>query len=114
MKADRLVGVGTVVVVPVEQSGRRAGRQLQRMHAEHTADVHFAGAGHQFIAHHAHHGAGHNAQVLFDRRPALHGADLHVSGFHPLIDDGGEFRHLEQRLGRHTAGADIFLDSSQF
>src|ERR1700722_2491703 len=44
VEADRLIRMAAVVIVPIEQSARRFGRQPQGMHAEHTADVHFAGA----------------------------------------------------------------------
>src|SRR3954463_13627071 len=33
VETDRFVGIGSVVVVPVEQRGRRSGSQLQRMHS---------------------------------------------------------------------------------
>ncbi len=68
MEADGLVRIVTVVIVPVEQCRRRLASQWQRIHAEHAADVHFAGARHQFVAHHAHDGAGHDAEDILPSR----------------------------------------------
>src|SRR5260370_31584933 len=45
MKANCLVWITAVIVVPVEERTWRPGGQLQGVHAEHTTHVHFAGAG---------------------------------------------------------------------
>ena len=44
--------------------------------------------------------AGHDAEVLLDRRPALHGADRDVGLAHPAVDDRAELGHLQQRRRR--------------
>jgi hypothetical protein len=97
MEADRLVGIVAVVVVPVEQRAGRFRGQLQGVHADHAADIHFAGARHQVVAHHAHHRAGHHAEVLFERRPALHGADGPLRSRHPAVDHRAQLGHLHER-----------------
>ena len=113
VEAHRLVGISSVIIVPVEQRRRRFRRQSQSMHAEHAADIHFAGARKQAVAHHAHHRARHDAEILFDRSPALHGADGHFGRRHPVIDHRAELRHLHQRSFGHAAGIHVFLDRSQ-
>jgi hypothetical protein len=45
VEADALIGMAAVVVVPVEQRGRRAGGQRQHVHAERAGYIHFAGRG---------------------------------------------------------------------
>src|SRR5690349_2678001 len=42
MEADGLIGIVAVVVIPIEEGTGRAGGKLQRIHAYHAADVHFA------------------------------------------------------------------------
>ena len=46
---------------------------------------------------------GTTPKIFFERRPALHGADLHVGGLHPVVDDRAELRHFQQRLLRNAA-----------
>src|SRR6266404_6036187 len=114
VKAHGLIGIAAVVVVPVKQSARRLRSQLQRMHTQHAADVDFARARDQRIAHHAHHGARHDAKIFLERSPALHRADLHLRALHPIIDYRAEFGHFEQRRLRNPAGCDIALDVLKF
>src|SRR6266850_3020512 len=57
VKTNRFVGIAAVIVVPVEERTWRARGQLQNVHAEHTAHIHFAGAGEQRVTHHAHYRA---------------------------------------------------------
>ena len=94
VKTDGLVGIIRVVVIPVEQRTGSFGSQLQCVHTHHSGDIDFAGAGHPFVAHHAHHRAGHDSEVFFERSPALNGADGDFSILHPAIDDGAQLGHL--------------------
>ena len=110
VEANRLVRIGSVIIVPIEQRRRRAGCELQCVHAEHTADIDLAGARQQFIAHHAHHRAWHHTQIFFDRSPALHRADGYICRCHPLIDHRPELGHFEQSGLGYIRGIDIFLD----
>src|SRR5208283_3587838 len=71
MEADGLVGIVAVVVVPVEQGAGRFRGEAQGVHGDGAADVDFAGAGNQVVAHHAHDGAGDDAEVFFEGGPAL-------------------------------------------
>ncbi len=80
------------------------------MHADGAANVHFAGAGEQVVAHHAHHRAGHHAEVFFQRRPALDGADGAIGLLHPVLDDHAQLGHLDQCGERDVVGRDIGLD----
>jgi len=114
VETDGLVGVGAVVVVPVEQSAGRFRSELESMHAENAADVHFAGAREKRVAHHAHDGAGYDAEILFERGPALDGTDLEVGSFHPVIDDRAKLGHFQQRGLGDICGGDVFLDGLQF
>ena len=75
VEAHGLVRIVAVVVVPVEQRARRSRSQRQHVHAEHAAHIHLARARQQRIAHHAHDRARHDAEILFQRRPALHRTD---------------------------------------
>src|SRR5258706_5621456 len=93
MKAHCLVGIVSIVVVPVEQTARSLRSEPQSVHAYGAANCDFAGARDQVVAHHAHDGAGHNAEVFFHRRPALHGAYFHVGLFHPTVNDSAELGH---------------------
>ena len=95
MEANGLVGVLAVIVVPIEQRARRLRRFRQRVHRDRPANVDLAGARHQIVAHHAHHGARHDAEILLHRRPALHGADLDLGLAHPVLDDEAELGHLD-------------------
>jgi len=81
VEADALVGVATVVVIPVEQSGRRARGKSEHVHAEGAGHIDFAGRGNEVVTHHAHDGAGDDAEELFHRGPALNGADGDVACF---------------------------------
>src|SRR5215469_3939785 len=114
MEAHRLVGVGTVIVIPIEERTGGFRGELQGVHAEHAADVDLAGAGKQRVAHHAHQGARDDPEILFKRSPALYRADLHVRGFHPLVDDRTELGHFQQcRLG-NPGGRDVPFNRLQF
>ena len=95
MKADSLVGIVAVIVIPVEQGTRCLRRQRECMHAQGSANIDLACGGKQIVTHHAHDGAGHDAEVLFHRSPALHSADPDVSLLHPVIDHISELRHLD-------------------
>ncbi len=110
MEANRFIGIATVVVVPVEQCRWRARGQLHCVHSKHAGDIHFAGAGEQMLAHHAHYRARHHAEILFERSPALDGTDLYFRRRHPLVDDRAQLRHLHERRGRHVLCVNIFLD----
>ena len=110
MEAHSLVGVRSVIVVPVQQRRGCLRRQAQRMHAQHAADIDLAGTRKQVVAHHAHDRARHDAKVLLDRGPALHRADGDLGLAHPALDHRGELRHLQQRLLRHAAGLHVLLD----
>ena len=87
VEADCLVGIGSVIIVPVEEGRWRVGRELQGMHSEDAADVDLAGAGEEFVAHHAHDGAGDDAKIFFDGGPTLDGADGDFGCGHPVVDD---------------------------
>ena len=64
----------------------------------------------RLLRHHAHDGAGYNAEELFHRSPALNSADGAVGLLHPSVDDRAELGHLEQcGLGNACRG-DIALD----
>ena len=63
LEAHSFVRVRPVVVVPVEKRGRSIGSQTQGVHSEDAADVHFARARQQAVAHHAHDGARHEARA---------------------------------------------------
>ena len=110
VEADGLIGIVAVVVVPIEQGAGSFGCELQRVHADDAGDIHFAGARHQVLAHHAHDGAGNDAEVFFERGPALDGADGAIGLRHPFIDDGAELGHLHQRFGGDGVGGDILAD----
>src|ERR1035438_9485133 len=113
MEADGLVGIVAVVIVPVEQGAWRFAGQLQRVHADHAADIHLAGARHQVLAHHAHHRAGHHAKEFFERGPALYGADGDLRLLHPGIDHGAEFGHLHEGFDGNLVGGDVLADGAQ-
>ena len=84
------------------------------MHAEHSADVYFAGAGKKAVTHHAHDGAGDDAEVFFDGGPTLHGADGDFSVAHPLVYDRTQLCHLHECDFGDAAGIDVFLDGGEF
>ena len=113
VEADALVGIAAVVVVPVEQRRGRAAGQGHHVHAERAGHIHLAGRGNQVVRHHAHDGAGHHAEELFHRGPALHGADGDVGLLHPAVDDRAQLGHLEQRGVGDARGRDILLDGGQ-
>jgi len=113
VEADALVGIGAVVVVPIEQRRRRSAGQRQHIHAERAGDVDLAGGGDEFIRHHAHDGARHNTEELFHRCPALHGADGAVCLLHPAIDDCAQLGHLKQRRFGNARSGHILLDGSE-
>src|SRR5271154_5765396 len=113
VEADGFVGIATVVIVPIQQGAGRFRSQTEAMHAEHAANVYFASARKQIVAHHAHNRAGDHAEIFLDRSPTLHGANVHAGGAHPLIDDCAKFRHLQQSRLRHAGGGDIFLNGLQ-
>ena len=113
VEADGLVGIVAVVVVPVEQGAGSFAGQLQGVHADHAADIDFAGARHQVLAHHAHDGAGHHAEELLERGPALYGADGDLRLLHPGIDHGAEFGHLHEGFDGDLVGGDVLADGFQ-
>ena len=95
VEADGLVGVVAVVVVPVEQGAGGLAGEGEGVHAEGAEDVDLAGGGDEVFAHHAHDGAGDDAEELLDGGPALDGGDGERAGLHPAVDDGAELGHLE-------------------
>src|SRR5271154_1097315 len=113
VEADVFVGIATVVIVPIQQGTGRFRSQTEAMHAEHAANVYFASARKQVVAHHAHNRAGHDAEIFLDRGPALHGANVHAGRAHPLVDDRAKFRHLQQGHLRHSGGGHVFLNGLQ-
>ena len=98
MRADALVRLAAVVVVPVEQGGRRAGRERQRVHRDGAGDVDFAGARHQPFAQHAHRQAGGAAVVVLHAGPALNGAGVALVFLDPAIDGERELGLLDDVL----------------
>ena len=80
----------------------------------YTHLIHFTGARHEVVAHHAHDGAGDHAEVFFERCPALHRTDCHLRFRHPAVDHGAEFRHLHQGFERDGIGGDVFADGREF
>src|SRR5512133_1688791 len=81
------------------------------MHAHHAADVHLAGAWDETVAHHAHDGAGYDAEIGLESSPALDRADLHIGLSHPPIDHGTELCHLYKGGLGNPAGGNVLLDS---
>ena len=67
----------------------------------------------EILAHHAHHGARHDAEVLFHRRPALDGGDGAVGLLHPAFDHRAQLGHLQQRGFGDVVGGDVLLDGGQ-
>ena len=98
VRADALVRLAPVVVVPVEQGGRRAGRERQRVHRDGAGDVDFAGARHQPFAQHAHRQAGGAAVVVLHAGPALNGAGVALVFLDPAIDGERELGLLDDVL----------------
>ena len=90
VEADALVRIAAVVVVPVEQRAGRLAGERERVHAHHAADVDLACGGEEVLAHHAHHGARNNAEVLLHGGPALDGGDGAVGLLHPAFDHCAE------------------------
>src|SRR6185369_11878839 len=114
VEADGFVGIVAVVVVPVQKGTGSFRCERQCMHAHHAADIDFASAGDEAIAHHAHDGARHDSEIRLQRRPALNSADLDIGFPHPPVDYCTQLRHLdESRLG-NSAGRDVFLDVCNF
>src|SRR6266849_100292 len=107
VKTDGLVGIIRVVVIPVEQRTGSFGSQLQRMHANYAGNIHFAGAGHALVAHHAHHRAGHDSEILLERSPALNGADDHFGVLHPAVDHRAQFGHFKNGGIRNTLRGNV-------
>ena len=110
MEADGLVRVRSVVVVPIEQGAWGFRSQPQRMHPHHAGNVHLAGARHQAVAHHAHDGTRHHAEVLLHGRPTLDRAHLKVVLPHPVLDHHPQPRHLAQRFGGNALRGDVRAD----
>src|SRR5271155_239927 len=113
MEADGFVGITAIVIVPIQQSAGRFRSQTEAMHAEHAANVYFASAREQVVAHHAHDRAGNHAEIFLNRGPALHGANVHAGSAHPLIDNRAQFRHLQQGRLRHAGSGNVFLNGLQ-
>ena len=67
----RLIRVIGVIVVPVDQRARFAGRECQGIHADYAGDIGLASGWQQAVAAHAHQRAGHHPEVFLQRRPAL-------------------------------------------
>src|SRR6266550_4485311 len=86
MEAHRLIGIRSVVVIPVKKCGWRLRSQPKSVHPENAADINFARARQQTVAHHAHDRTRNDAEVFLNRRPALHGADADLGCSHPLIN----------------------------
>ena len=76
-------------------------------------DIPPPGAGKEIVAHHAHYGAGHHAEIFFERRPALNGADGAIGLLHPLLDDHAQLRHLDQRGYGNIVGGHIRLNGRE-
>jgi hypothetical protein len=80
---------------------------LQGVHSEHAANIDFAGTGKQFVAHHAHDRAGHDAEVFFNRSPALDGADRNFGRRHPLINDRPSFAIFNKAAAGTLLASDV-------
>src|SRR5258705_12924735 len=78
VKAHCLVGIISIVIVPIEQRAGTFRAEPEGVHADGAANVDLAGARDQVVTHHAHDGAGHDAEIFFHCRPALHGAYFHI------------------------------------
>src|ERR1019366_4687523 len=113
VEAYGLVGIVAVVVVPIEQGTGGSAGELQGVHADHAADIHFAGARHQVLAHHAHDGAGYHAEEFLERGPALYGADGDFRLRHPGIDHSAQFGHLHEGFQGNLIGGDVLLDGGE-
>ena len=81
---------------------RRAAGELHGIHGEHAGDVHFAGAGEEFFAHHAHERADVAAVIFLHGGPALDGGGVEAIGVHPIGEHNAHFGHLHEFLGRHA------------
>src|SRR5205807_4141873 len=114
METNGLVGIVRVIVIPVEQRAGSFGSQPQGVHANHAGNIDFAGAGHAFVAHHTHHGAGDDTKIFFQRSPALNGADDHVGVLHPAVDHRAELGHLEEGSVWNALRGNIFADGLEF
>ena len=110
VEADGFVGIVGVIVVPVEEGAGRLRGELQGVHAYNAGDIDFAGAGEALIAHHAHDGAGDDAEKFFERGPALDGADGDFGVAHPGVDDGAELGHLDQGSIGDALRRNVFAD----
>src|SRR6266568_3798336 len=107
VETNGLVGIIRVVVIPVQQRAGSFGSQLKRMHAYYAGNIDFASAGHAFVAHHAHHRAGHDPEIFFERSPALNGTDDHFGILHPAIDHGAQLGHLEKGGVRNALSGNV-------
>ena len=108
-----LVVVVRVIIIPIHQRGGRAAGQLHGVHGEHTGHIHFAGAGQELVAHHAHERADVAAKVLLHGGPALDGGGVNGVGIHPVGEDDAELGHLDEFGGRHARGGRVAGDFRQ-
>src|SRR6185437_11408358 len=114
VEAYGLVWIIPVVVVPIQESARRTGRECKRVHADGAAHVHLACTGKVHVAHHAHDRAWHHAEELFHRGPALDCAYRHVCFVHPAVDHETQLGHLHECFGRDAVRRDVGLDFLEF
>src|SRR6202789_3017068 len=109
-----LDGGVAVGVVPVEECAGGFAGEGEGVHAERAEDVDFAGGGDELLAHHRHHGAGNDAEVLLDGGPALDGGDGEFGGGHPAVDDCAELGHLHEGGFGGLAYGDVLFDGGEF
>src|SRR6185437_11576199 len=114
VEAYGLVWIIPVLVVPIQESARRTGRECKRVHADGAAHVHLACTGKVHVAHHAHDRAWHHAEELFHRGPALDCAYRHVCFVHPAVDHETQLGHLHECFGRDAVRRDVGLDLLEF
>ncbi len=110
MEKETLVRLIVVVVVPIDQRSRHARSQRQRIHGGCAGDIHFARAGHEAFAHHAHHRADVDAVILLDRIPALQRSGVDGICVHPVVEDDGQLGHQRQFFRRRAAIDSVRLD----
>ena len=96
---DRLVGIVLVVVVPVDERAGLAGRQLPARTSRSRRQTSTSQAlGMSALLMHAHDRAGHDAEVLLHRGPALDGRRVElVLASTQSVHDDAERGHLRER-----------------
>jgi hypothetical protein len=96
-----------------QESAWRFAGEGEGVHAEGAEDVDLAGGGDEVFAHHAHDGAGDDAEELLDGGPALDGGDGERAGLHPAVDDGAELGHLHEGGVGGVADGNVLLDGGE-